>query len=67
MIEVIHRAVDLGITFLDTSDMYGPHTNEILLGKVSYAGHLAEFEHNAVQVARISRNIFRFLELHEAL
>ncbi|GAQ88448.1 NAD(P)-linked oxidoreductase [Klebsormidium nitens] len=32
-IKVIHRAVELGATFLDTSDVYGPHTNEILLGK----------------------------------
>ena len=29
----IHRAVDLGVTFLDTADMYGPFTNERLLGK----------------------------------
>jgi aryl-alcohol dehydrogenase-like predicted oxidoreductase len=29
----IHRALDLGITFLDTSDMYGPYTNEQLVGK----------------------------------
>ncbi len=28
----IHRALDLGCNFLDTSDMYGPHTNERLLG-----------------------------------
>ncbi|OWM70970.1 probable aldo-keto reductase 2 isoform X1 [Punica granatum] len=33
MIALIHHAVDSGITFLDTSDIYGPHTNEILLGK----------------------------------
>ncbi|KAJ8645851.1 hypothetical protein MRB53_007599 [Persea americana] len=33
MITLIHRAVRSGITFLDTSDMYGPFTNEILLGK----------------------------------
>src|SRR2546421_673304 len=32
-INVIHRALDLGVTFLDTADMYGPHTNEILIGK----------------------------------
>ncbi|HEU4763636.1 MAG TPA: aldo/keto reductase, partial [Gemmatimonadales bacterium] len=32
-IATIHRALDLGVTFFDTSDMYGPHTNEILLGK----------------------------------
>jgi aryl-alcohol dehydrogenase-like predicted oxidoreductase len=28
----IHRALELGCNFLDTSDMYGPHTNERLLG-----------------------------------
>src|SRR5258708_31086564 len=26
------RALDLGCNFLDTSDMYGPHTNEVLVG-----------------------------------
>ncbi|MBO9715856.1 MAG: aldo/keto reductase [Pseudoxanthomonas sp.] len=32
-IAVIHRALDLGVTLLDTADMYGPHTNEVLVGK----------------------------------
>ena len=32
-IKVIHRAFELGITFFDTADMYGPYTNEILVGK----------------------------------
>lgn len=32
-IAVIHRAIDMGITFIDTADMYGPHTNEVLVGK----------------------------------
>jgi aryl-alcohol dehydrogenase-like predicted oxidoreductase len=32
-IALIHRALDLGVTFLDTSDVYGPHTNERLVGK----------------------------------
>jgi aryl-alcohol dehydrogenase-like predicted oxidoreductase len=32
-IKVIHRAIELGVTFLDTADIYGPHTNEILVGK----------------------------------
>lgn len=31
--DVIHRALDLGINFLDTADIYGPHLNEILVGK----------------------------------
>ncbi|MBI2262256.1 MAG: aldo/keto reductase [Caulobacterales bacterium] len=32
-IGVIHRALDLGVTLFDTAEMYGPHTNEVLLGK----------------------------------
>lgn len=32
-IATIHRALDLGVTFLDTADMYGPFTNEQLVGK----------------------------------
>ena len=32
-IAVIHRALDLGITFLDTAEVYGPYTNELLVGK----------------------------------
>lgn len=32
-VRVIHRAIDLGVTFLDTADMYGPHTNEQLVGR----------------------------------
>lgn len=32
-IHVIHRAYELGINFFDTADMYGPFTNEILVGK----------------------------------
>jgi len=32
-IRTIHRALDLGVTLLDTADMYGPFTNELLVGK----------------------------------
>lgn len=32
-IATLHRALELGVTLLDTADMYGPHTNEILVGK----------------------------------
>jgi len=32
-IATIHRALDLGMTFLDTSDIYGPHKNEELVGQ----------------------------------
>jgi aryl-alcohol dehydrogenase-like predicted oxidoreductase len=37
-VATIHRALDLGITFFDTADMYGPHTNEQLLGR-ALRGH----------------------------
>lgn len=30
--KVIHHALDAGLTFLDTADIYGPHTNEMLVG-----------------------------------
>ena len=32
-IRTIHRALDLGVTFLDTAETYGPFTNEELLGR----------------------------------
>src|SRR5690606_12315700 len=32
-IATIHRALDLGVDFLDTADIYGPFTNEQLVGK----------------------------------
>ncbi|KAA8548320.1 hypothetical protein F0562_000004 [Nyssa sinensis] len=38
MIALIHHAINSGVTFLDTSDFYGPHTNEILVGKALKGG-----------------------------
>ncbi|UDL89461.1 aldo/keto reductase [Mesorhizobium sp. PAMC28654] len=32
-IATLHRAIELGCTFLDTAEVYGPHTNEALLGQ----------------------------------
>ena len=32
-IATIHRALELGVTLLDTAEIYGPYTNEELLGK----------------------------------
>ncbi len=40
-VATIHRALELGITFLDTADMYGPFTNEKLVGR-AIAGRRAE-------------------------
>ncbi|KAK8954312.1 putative aldo-keto reductase 2 [Platanthera zijinensis] len=42
MIALIRHAVAAGITFFDTSDVYGPATNEILLGKALREGVLRE-------------------------
>ncbi|MEW1862158.1 aldo/keto reductase [Streptomyces sp. NBC_00669] len=33
-LRVVHAALDAGVTLLDTADMYGPFTNELLLGRV---------------------------------
>jgi aryl-alcohol dehydrogenase-like predicted oxidoreductase len=40
-IATIHRALELGVTFFDTADMYGPFTNEKLVGR-ALAGHRDE-------------------------
>jgi aryl-alcohol dehydrogenase-like predicted oxidoreductase len=32
-IRTIHRALDLGVTHLDTAEIYGPYTNEELVGR----------------------------------
>ena len=33
MIKLLHEAYELGVRYFDTAEIYGPHTNEILLGK----------------------------------
>src|ERR671928_258796 len=47
-IATIHRALELGVTFLDTADMYGPFTNEQLVGRAIAAG---SFGRDEVQLA----------------
>src|SRR5688500_16987757 len=37
-IRTIHRALDLGVTHLDTAEIYGPYTNEALVGR-AIKGH----------------------------
>lgn len=39
MVSVIRQALDLGMTLLDTSDVYGPYTNEQLVGRALADGH----------------------------
>ncbi|KAH7666175.1 Perakine reductase protein [Dioscorea alata] len=45
-VNIIKHAFDMGVTFFDTSDAYGPHTNELLLGKA-----LKELPRERIQVA----------------
>jgi aryl-alcohol dehydrogenase-like predicted oxidoreductase len=42
-IATIHKALDLGVTLFDTSDIYGPETNELLVGR-ALAGRRDEVE-----------------------
>jgi predicted oxidoreductase len=52
MISVIRSAVDLGVTFFDTAEVYGPYTNEELVGEalarqelwLFFTGIVARFE-----------------------
>src|SRR5262252_8920247 len=38
-VSVIHQALDLGMTLIDTADAYGPYTNEELVGRALAGGH----------------------------
>lgn len=40
---LVHHAFNNGVTFFDTSDAYGPHINEILIGKVLRFQHITSF------------------------
>ncbi|XP_059632063.1 probable aldo-keto reductase 2 [Cornus florida] len=44
MIALIHHAINSGVTFLDTSDVYGPFTNEILIAKALKEGFRERIE-----------------------
>ncbi len=37
-VKTLHRAVDLGVTFFDTAETYGPFTNEVLVGRALKPG-----------------------------
>ncbi|KAG4982209.1 hypothetical protein JHK87_026958 [Glycine soja] len=54
MIDLIHQAVECGVTFLDTSDIYGPHTNEVLLGKSLPRFKPENADQNNTKFARVS-------------
>ncbi|KAG6541748.1 hypothetical protein Mapa_016760 [Marchantia paleacea] len=57
MIELIHEAVSRGVTMLDTSDAYGPHANEILVGKVGES-KISELGIGIVTYSPLGRGFF---------
>ena len=55
-IAVIHQALDLGMTLIDTADAYGPYTNEELVGR-ALAGRLRERAVLATKVGLVSDSV----------
>src|SRR5689334_3832672 len=53
-IAVIHEAIDLGMTLIDTADVYGPHTNEELVGRALATGGYRERAVLATKVGLVS-------------
>ena len=52
MITLLHRAVDLGVTFFDTAEIYGPHANEELVGEA-----LAPYADQVVIATKFAQDI----------
>lgn len=52
MIDLLHRAVDLGVTFFDTAETYGPHANEELVGEA-----LAPYTDHVVIATKFAQDI----------
>ena len=52
MITLLHRAVDLGVTFFDTAEVYGPHVNEELVGEA-----LAPYADRVVIATKFAQDI----------
>jgi aryl-alcohol dehydrogenase-like predicted oxidoreductase len=52
MIELLHAAVERGVTFFDTAEIYGPHANEELVGEA-----LAPFRDRAVIATKFAQDI----------
>jgi aryl-alcohol dehydrogenase-like predicted oxidoreductase len=52
MISLLHAAVDRGVTFFDTAEIYGPHANEELVGEA-----LAPFRNRVVIATKFAQDI----------
>jgi aryl-alcohol dehydrogenase-like predicted oxidoreductase len=52
MIKLLHKAVDMGVTFFDTAEVYGPFVNEELVGEA-----LAPYRHKVVIATKFGFNV----------
>jgi len=52
MISLIHSAIDRGVTFFDTAEVYGPYTNEELVGEA-----LAPYRDKVIIATKFGFNI----------
>lgn len=62
MIDFLHKAVDLGVTFFDTAEVYGPYTNEELVGEA-----LEPFKGKVIIATKFGHNLIPGKTGHEAM
>ena len=61
MINLIHKAIDLGVTFFDTAEVYGPFTNEELVGEA-----LKPYRNNVVIATKFGIKLENFKQVLDA-
>lgn len=61
MISLIHKAIDLGVTFFDTAEVYGPFTNEELVGEA-----LKPYKNNVVIATKFGIKLENFKQTLDA-
>ena len=61
MINLIHKAIDLGVTFFDTAEVYGPFTNEELVGEA-----LKHYRNNVVIATKFGIKLENFKQVLDA-
>ena len=61
MISLIHKAIDLGVTFFDTAEVYGPFTNEELVGEA-----LKPFKNKVVIATKFGIKLENFKQVLDA-
>ena len=61
MISLIHKAIDMGVTFFDTAEVYGPFTNEELVGEA-----LKPFKNKVVIATKFGIKLENFKQVLDA-